>query len=141
VIAVEISGCAIPRLSRRELASFTRSIVSVLQRAGATRFSPACVSIAFVDDAVMKRLNRRYRRKNHTTDILTFPGEPPQLGELVISVDQARRQARQERHSLADEVRYLVVHGVLHAFGYDHENDRGEMNALELRIREEVGLS
>jgi probable rRNA maturation factor len=58
----------------------------------------------------------------------------------VISVDQARRQAADEKHALAVEIRYLVVHGVLHALGYDHETDKGEMNALEIEVRELVGL-
>ena len=92
------------------------------------------LSIAFVDDEIMRGLNRKFRRKNKTTDVLTFPDE------IVISLDQARRQARDEKHSLATEVRYLIVHGILHALGYDHETDDGEMNALELRVRGRVGL-
>ena len=87
-----------------------------------------------VDDATMRRLNRRFRLENRTTDVLTFPGE------IVISLPQARRQARDEKHSLATEVRYLILHGVLHALGYDHETDHGEMNALELKVREKAGL-
>jgi probable rRNA maturation factor len=59
----------------------------------------------------------------------------------VISVDQARRQAGDERHSTATEVRYLLLHGVLHALGYDHERDGGEMNELEVEVRAEVGLA
>ena len=58
----------------------------------------------------------------------------------MISLERAKAQAREERHSLATEVRYLILHGVLHAFGWDHENDSGEMNALELRLRTRVGL-
>jgi probable rRNA maturation factor len=85
----------------------------------------------------MRRLNRQYRGKNKTTDVLTFPGERP---DIVISLEQARRQALAEGHSLATEVRYLILHGVLHALGYDHETDGGEMNALELRVRGRVGL-
>ena len=92
------------------------------------------LSIAFVHDATMRALNRRFRRKDKTTDVLTFPDE------IVISLDQARRQARDEKHSLATEVRYLIAHGVLHALGYDHETDEGEMNALELVVRQRVGL-
>lgn len=62
------------------------------------------------------------------------------LGEIVISLPQARRQAAEQRHSLATEVRYLLLHGLLHAYGYDHEADRGEMNAAELQLRRKVGL-
>ena len=125
---VEVGGAAVPRLSRREIAAFARRVLR------AARGNIAELSIAFVDDATMRALNRKFRRKNKTTDVLTFPDE------IVISLDQARRQAGDEKHSLATEVRYLIAHGILHALGYDHETDRGEMNALELRVRERVGL-
>jgi probable rRNA maturation factor len=88
----------------------------------------------------MRELNRKFRRKNKTTDVLTFRGDGPLLGEIVISVDQARRQAADEKHSVAIEVRYLILHGILHAMGYDHETDNGEMHALELKVRAKVGL-
>jgi len=127
-VNVEVGGAAVPRLSRREIAAFARRVLR------AARGNIAELSIAFVDDATMLALNRKFRRKNKTTDVLTFPDE------IVISLDQARRQAGDEKHSLATEVRYLIAHGILHALGYDHEADRGEMNALELRVRERVGL-
>jgi probable rRNA maturation factor len=128
---VEVSG-SIPRLSRREIAAFTRK---VLLAAGEEMRE---ISIALVDDATMRNLNRKFRHKNKTTDVLTFPAEDG--CEIVISVDQARRQARQEKHSLPTELRYLLVHGILHGLGYDHETDRGEMNELEVDVRERVGL-
>jgi probable rRNA maturation factor len=128
---VEVSGSA-PRLSRREIAAFTRK---VLLAAGEEMRQ---ISIALVDDATMRNLNRRFRQKNKTTDVLTFPAEDG--CEIVISVDQARRQARDEKHSLATELRYLLVHGLLHGLGYDHETDSGEMNELEVDVREKVGL-
>ena len=62
-------------------------------------------------------------------------------GIIVISVDQARRQAAEEKHSLATEVKYLLLHGVLHALGHDHETDEGEMNELEVEVRRSVGLA
>ncbi len=86
----------------------------------------------------MRNLNRKFRNKNKTTDVLTFPGEDS--CEIVISVDQARRQARDEKHSLATEVRYLLLHGILHGLGYDHETDNGAMNEVEVEVREKVGL-
>ena len=125
---VDVAGAAIPRLSRRAIADFARRVLR------ASRGDIAELSIAFVDDAAMRALNRKFRRKNKTTDVLTFPDE------IVISLDQARRQAREERHSLATEVRYLIAHGILHALGYDHETDHGEMNELELAVRQRVGL-
>lgn len=125
---VDVAGRAVPRLSRREIAAIAKRVL----RAAHGKIDE--LSIAIVDDATMRTLNRKFRRKNKTTDVLTFPDE------IVISLDQARRQARDEGHSLATEVRYLIAHGVLHALGYDHETDHGEMNALELKVREKVGL-
>lgn len=132
--SVEVSGIAVPRLSRRDLTAFTRKVLLAAERLDAIRE----VSIAFVDDAAMRELNRKFRHRNKTTDVLTFQGE--QACEIVISVDQARRQARQEKHSLATEVRYLLLHGILHGLGYDHETDDGQMNALEVEVRAAVGL-
>lgn len=146
---VEVSGLPVPRFSRREIAAFTRQVLLALEKLDRLPEEITEVSIAFVDDDAMTELNKKFRRKAKTTDVLTFPaddsynepsatGRP--LGDIVISVDQARRQAAEEKHSLATEVRYLVLHGLLHALGYDHEKDDGEMNALESDVREGVGL-
>ena len=146
---VEITGVAVARFSRREMAEFTRTVLLTLGKMNRLAYEIGEVSIAFVDDEQMTELNKKFRGKGKTTDVLTFPaddsyGDPEStgrpLGDIVISVDQARRQAADEKHSLATEVRYLIVHGVLHALGYDHETDKGEMNALELDVRERVGL-
>ena len=130
---VEVSGTA-PRISHREITTFTRKVLHALDRLDDMQE----ISIALVNDAKMRNLNRKYRRKNKTTDVLTFPGD--QSCEIVISVDQARRQAAREKHSIATELRYLILHGVLHGLGYDHETDNGEMNALEMKTRDAVGL-
>ncbi|HEY2092241.1 MAG TPA: rRNA maturation RNase YbeY [Thermoanaerobaculia bacterium] len=130
---IEISG-SVPHLTRRDIAVFARRVLRAVD------IEPEELSIAFVDDESMRELNRKFRRKNKTTDVLTFPGDAPLLGEIVISVDQARKQASDEKHSLATEVRYLILHGILHAMGYDHETDTGEMNALEVKVRAAVGL-
>ena len=146
---VAVSGPAVPRLSRREIANFTNAVLRELDRSGRLEHEIGEASIAFVTDGEMTRLNRTFRGKNRTTDVLTFPAdesyaEPSSssipLGDVVISLDQARRQAAGEGHSLATEVRYLVLHGILHALGWDHETDQGEMNALELELRNRVGL-
>ena len=130
---VAISG-SVPRLTQRDIATFARRVLRAVD------VDPEELSIAFVGDESMRELNRKFRRKNKTTDVLTFAGDAPLLGEIVISIDQARRQAAGEKHSLATEIRYLILHGILHALGYDHETDNGEMNALELKIRGKVGL-
>ena len=145
---VEVTGEAVPRFSKREIASFTRQVLLALEKLDKLEEEITEVSIAFIDDDAMKELNQKFRKKAKTTDVLTFPaddsynepsatGRP--LGDIVISVDQARKQAADEKHSLSTEIRYLVVHGVLHALGYDHETDRGEMNALEVEVRAGVG--
>ena len=146
---IEVTGPAVPRFSRREIAEFTRKILLALEKLDRLPEEITEGTIAFVDDEAMQSLNRKFRRKNKTTDVLTFPaddsyfepgakGRP--LGDIVISIDQARRQAADEKHSLATEIRYLILHGVLHALGYDHETDGGEMNALEVEVRGAVGL-
>ncbi len=146
---VEVTGSAVPRLTRRDMTTFVRRALLTLDKLGKLDDDITDVSIAFVDDEAMKSLNRNFRHRNRTTDVLTFPadetyGDPHRkgkpLGDIVISVDQARRQAADEKHSMATEVRYLLLHGLLHALGYDHETDGGEMNELELAVREAVGL-
>ena len=142
---VEVTGAAIPRLTRREIGAFSRRVLLALD----CDEEISDVSIAFVDDETITNLNRQFRHKDTTTDVLTFPadetyGDPRRrgrpLGDIVICVDQARRQASDEKHSLPTEIRYLILHGILHALGYDHETDSGEMDALELKIRRSVGL-
>ena len=144
-VNIEVSGAAIPRFSRREIAQFVRKVLIALRVDDDVNE----VSIAIVDDDAMRTLNRQFRKRNKTTDVLTFPADAsdadPQahgrpLGDIVISADQARRQAADQRHSLPTEVRYLILHGILHALGYDHETDDGEMNALEVEVRSTVGL-
>ena len=132
---IEVTGEAVPRLTRRDVTSFVRKVLLALRKDEEITE----VSIAFVDDDTMKGLNRKFRHLNKTTDVLTFPSDDASC-EIVISIDQARRQAATEKHSLATEVRYLLLHGVLHGLGHDHETDDGEMDALELKIREKVGL-
>ena len=142
---VEATGAAVPRFSRREIAEFVRRVLIALR----VDDDIHDVSIAIVDDDAMRNLNRQFRKKNKTTDVLTFPADESDadpnakgrpLGDIVISLDQARRQATEQKHSLATEVRYLILHGILHALGYDHETDNGEMNALEMQVRAKVGL-
>ena len=142
-----MTGPPVPRFSKRDIAAWTRRVLQELRRMRRLDHPISEVTIALVDDGAMTELNRRFRRKNKTTDVLTFPAdesyaEPSRkarpLGDIVISIDQARRQAVTEKHSLATELRYLILHGLLHALGYDHETDHGEMNALELEVRERV---
>jgi probable rRNA maturation factor len=105
------------------------------------------LSVRLTDDATVRELNRRYRRRNQPTDVLSFaqaegaefataPGVPRHLGDVVISVETARRQAREARVTLRDEVAHLLVHGILHLLGYDHvrARERDVMRAREEAI-------
>jgi probable rRNA maturation factor len=99
------------------------------------------MTIAIVPDGRVQQLNRRYRRKNAATDVLSFPSdEPGYLGDVVIAAGLARRQARQAGHSLQHELRVLALHGLLHLLGYDHERDAGRMARVEARLRVRGGL-
>ena len=105
-------------------------------------------TIVFVSDDAIRKLNRQFRGKNYATDVLSFPSsaEPfevdgqKQLGEVVISVQRAAAQARSNGLSFASEVKQLILHGLLHLAGYDHETDKGEMNRLELRLRKRLDI-
>lgn len=97
--------------------------------------------VRFVSDREMRQLNRVYRNKDKTTDVLSFPGEESpdghHLGDVVVSVPTARRQAREQGHSVDRELKVLILHGLLHCQGYDHETDDGEMERVEKRLRKE----
>ena len=99
------------------------------------------VSVLFCGDARMRSLNRRYRRKDRSTDVLSFPGAGRAMGDIVISVPYASREARRRGAATRGEIDRLLLHGYLHLLGYDHETDDGQMNALEARLarRLEIG--
>jgi probable rRNA maturation factor len=94
------------------------------------------------DDAELRRLNRQFRHKDYATDVLSFPamGAGSYIGDLAISLDRAREQAREFGHSSYDELRILMLHGVLHLLGFDHETDAGRMARAEKRWRARLGL-
>jgi probable rRNA maturation factor len=93
------------------------------------------VTCLITTDADLRRLNRQFRGKNYATDVLSFPPD-----EMAISLDRAAAQARELRHSLDEELRILMLHGVLHLAGMDHETDAGEMRRAENRWRKKLGL-
>ena len=124
--------------------------------AGVADLSGKHFSVAFVSDKRMKKLNGVFRGKDLTTDVLSFRHQPDELesvhhlsasdesknflGDIVISLEQAQRQAKENKLTLAKEIRQLILHGALHLCGYDHETDDGEMNARELELRERLGI-
>ncbi len=103
-------------------------------------------TIAFVADSKIRELNRRFRGIDKGTDVLSFPAEVDEnsdelnLGDIAISVETAAVQANENRLTFDGEIAQLILHGLLHLSGYDHETDNGEMNRLELRLRRKLGI-
>ena len=105
------------------------------------------LTIAFVSDRKICELNTFYRGKTATTDVLSFPSEPDEfednenyLGDIVISLEQAEKQAKENDLEFETEIKQLILHGILHLCGYDHETDAGEMNERELKLRDELKI-
>lgn len=141
-----------PVLVRREAPASPHLPLKQVQRAAekmleAMRIESAELSVLLTDDATIHRLNYQHRGKNHATDVLAFPLMDPEdetlqtleggaLGDVVISLDTAQRQAGQFGQDLLEQVRTLLAHGLLHLLGYDHQTDveESEMNALAERL-------
>ena len=123
------------RQRRRRVQS--RRLERLLRRAARSLRVAGDVSLVLTNDRAMRALNRRYRGRKTTTDVLSFPGPGGEagLGDIVISVETAERNARRLGHSLARELDVLALHGFLHVLAYDHETDDGEMDRLERRLR------
>ena len=112
------------------------------------RFPPESVTVQLISDDAMATLNQTYRKKQGPTDVLSFPAttsKPRQgadyMGDIAISPETARRNARRFSRSLALEMRILILHGMIHLAGFDHENDNGEMEKLERRLRRRLGVA
>ena len=149
------------KIDARQFSPFVDSLSEAVDESGGGSFS-----VAFVSDRRMTELNRFFRGKDSTTDVLSFPHEPDEfvqpaqfgasrpegdradartpnedyLGDIVISVEQAQRQAEDARLTLENEIKQLILHGLLHLCGYDHETDDGEMNKRELKLRRELKI-
>ena len=131
------------KLDTKAFQDFVTALVSIVEEADSRPFS-----VALISDRRMAELNRFFRGKDSTTDVLSFPSEPEEfetenadlLGDVVISVEQAQRQAAENKLSVENEIRQLMLHGLLHLCGYDHETDSGEMNARELELRDKLGI-
>ena len=135
------------RIDARRLASLADATLGAVGRAEAN------LAVAFVRDRVIRELNLKFRGNDRATDVLSFPAEgeqagapgvsfiggaPAYLGDVVVSTDAALRQANEAGCPFERELEELVIHGVLHLCGYDHETDRGQMNGLELKLRRKL---
>jgi probable rRNA maturation factor len=104
------------------------------------------VSVLLTTDRAIRRLNRQFRDIDKATDVLSFPadaafpGKERIAGDLAISVPTARRQAAAQGHALGTEIKVLILHGLLHLAGYDHETDAGQMARRERLLRDQLGL-
>lgn len=127
------------RLSRDALSTF-------LRRAQKAAGLKGDVNVLLTANGHMRRLNRQFRKKDRTTDVLSFPSDlaskfpEKYAGDLAISIEIARQSAQRLGHSLEDEIKILILHGILHLAGYDHECDHGEMAQTEERLRRKLGL-
>ena len=149
-------------LNSKAFASFAKTVFQTIDEA-----KDKTAAIVFISDRRMRELNSFFRGVNSTTDVLSFPHEPDEfegtsyaftrdnddamevtsegvthtlLGDIVISVEQAARQAEENGLTLENEIKQLILHGLLHLCGYDHETDSGEMNARELELRDKLGI-
>jgi probable rRNA maturation factor len=123
-----------------------RSLGRFLTQAQAAVRLRGQVTVLLTSDAAIRSLNRRFRGKNKATDVLSFPADadapgPEKIaGDLAISVPTAQRQAAEQGHSLATEIKVLILHGLLHLAGYDHEADTGAMARRERLLRARLRL-
>jgi probable rRNA maturation factor len=133
-----------PASSRR--GASTRALARFLAEAQVAVRLSGQVTVLLTTDAALRDLNRRFRGKDKATDVLSFPStnSAPDAekiaGDVAISVETARRQAAEQGHWLAVELRVLMLHGLLHLAGYDHENDEGRMQRRERQLRAKLGL-
>jgi probable rRNA maturation factor len=129
-------------LFRRAGTGFSRTWVRRFARALQEKVAPGrAFSCLITDDTELRRLNARFLSKDEPTDVLSFPiGTGAEVGELAISADRARAQAREFGHTVDEEISILMLHGLLHLLGMDHEQDRGAMARAEKRWRTALGL-
>lgn len=138
-------------VNRQRLFPLQRAQVQQVGRAVLVRIGrgDCSATITFIRDREMQRLNRTYRAQDKPTDVLAFayheqmsdndPAPNPDfLGDVIISVETAERYAREQGIDFTTEINWLVIHGLLHLAGYDHETDHGEMRRLERRLRKEL---
>jgi probable rRNA maturation factor len=123
---------------------FSQKAWNAIGRTGIQQSAETEVSLVFLNLKQMQQYNKDYRKKNYPTDVLSFPvNEPTEdnrhyLGDILICVDKARENAEGAQHALDRELQVLILHGILHLMGYDHETDQGQMDKLEAKLRKAV---
>ncbi len=132
------------RKKKIEPEAWTTIALEMLKAIGKPQSS---ATVAFVSDTKIRELNRRFRGIDSATDVLSFPDavaerqrQGQNLGDIAVSVERADLQAKENGLRFDEEISQLILHGLLHLCGYDHETDNGEMNRLELRLRKKLGI-
>jgi probable rRNA maturation factor len=142
------------RVVRVRVGPLEKFLENIREKVG---LGPECVGVRLIGDTEMARLNETYRKKKGPTDVLSFPAEGRErrgslaqrvqkargefLGDIAISPRVAQRNAKAHGRALPDELKVLILHGVLHLLGYDHETDHGEMERIEMRLRRRLGIA
>jgi probable rRNA maturation factor len=136
------SGSSVPLRNQRIPSA--RTLAGFLTLAQKTVRLKGEVTVLLTTDAAIRKLNRQFRGQNKATDVLSFPadgiGAEEYAGDQAISVPTALKQAAEQRHSLSTEIKVLILHGLLHLAGYDHEADEGKMARRERLLRARLGL-
>jgi probable rRNA maturation factor len=129
---------------RKQRIPNARTLVRFLREAQSAAKVGGQVTVLLTTDTAIRRLNRQFRGKNKATDVLSFPASAPGplkiAGDLAISLPTAQRQANELHHSVGIEIKVLMLHGLLHLAGYDHETDQGEMARREQKLRARLRL-
>ncbi len=146
--AANAKGPVAPEFGKSLRIPTTRTLGRYLKEAQAAVGLSGQVTVLLTTDVTIRDLNRRFRGKDEATDVLSFPSKPLQntkpaervAGDVAISVETARKQASEQGHALGFELRVLILHGLLHLAGYDHETDAGRMERRERQLRAKLGL-
>jgi probable rRNA maturation factor len=126
-----------------QLGAADKRLLREFARTLSDRIAPGRAFFCLItNDKQLRRLNREFLKHDYPTDVLSFPSAQRfgDIGEMAISIERAEAQAREQEHSLVDELRVLMLHGALHLSGMDHERDGGKMARVERKLRIELGL-
>ena len=123
---IEINNTTKVKLDKKTIQKVTEKFLQ------AYKINKQDVSLAFVSDEKMHELNKQYRKKDKTTDVLSFSGEGDFLGEIIINPKQIKRQAKENKNTFQAELIFILVHGLLHLVGYDDETEKARLKMIKL---------
>ena len=133
------------RIDRNQIQKFIKKAWPAIRTRTSVAFRdiPAELTVVFLNDKQMHGYNKKYRNRDYTTDVLSFPVNEVlenryYVGDILISMQKTAKQANEKAHPVDRELKILLLHGMLHLVGYDHETDTGQMDRLENRLREQL---